>query len=271
MTGTQPPPALALRAVTVGYGAEPVVRDVSLEAGHGQWLAIVGPNGAGKSTVLKAVAGLVPYRGTVTLDGQDVDGLTRADLARTIGYAPQSPVLPDRLTVTDYVLLGRTPHLGALARESTSDLSIVEDALDRLDLHDLAGRRLGTLSGGEAQRAVLARVLVQQTGLLLLDEPTTGLDIGHAQTLLERLDRLRCEDGTTVVTTLHDLTVAAQYADELVLVDRGGAVAAGKPSEVLTAERLRRHYSAEVEVLTTTDGHPVVVPVRKPGDAHSDR
>nr|WP_253854851.1 ABC transporter ATP-binding protein [Prauserella alba] len=235
---------------------------VSLEARRSRWLAIVGPNGAGKSTVLKAVANLVPSQGTVMLDGTDTATLPRKELARRVGYAPQNPALPERLTVTDYVLLGRAPHLGALARESAADVSIVEDALARLDLHELAGRRLGTLSGGEAQRAVLARVLVQRTPLLLLDEPTTGLDIGHAQTLLERLDQLRREDGTTVVTTLHDLTVAAQYADELVLLDRGGVVATGPPSQVLTTERLRTHYAADVDVLTTAAGSPVVVPVR---------
>ncbi|OLT45135.1 ABC transporter [Saccharomonospora sp. CUA-673] len=257
-------PALTLHDVAVSYGSDTVVHDVSLDVLRGQWLAIVGPNGAGKSTVLKAMAGLVPHDGSVTIDGTDVARLSPSERARHIGYAPQSPALPERLTVTDYVLLGRTPHLGALARETAHDLSIVEDALDRLDLHGLAGRRLGTLSGGEAQRAVLARVLAQRTALLLLDEPTTGLDIGHVQTLLERLDRLRTEDGTTVVTTLHDLTIAAQYADELVLVDHGCIVAAGKPSEVLTAERLHEHYAADVEVLTTTDGHPVVVPRRTP-------
>ncbi|TWH20191.1 ABC transporter ATP-binding protein [Prauserella rugosa] len=259
---TGPDPALTLHEVTIAYGAAPVVSDVSLAVGRGQWLAIVGPNGAGKSTLLKAIAGLVEYRGSVTLDSTRIDRLSPSDRARRIGYAPQNPALPERLTVTDYVLLGRTPHLGFLARETAADLSIVEDVLDRVDLRGLMGRRLGTLSGGEAQRAVLARVLAQRTGLLLLDEPTTGLDIGHAQTLLERLDQLRAEDNATVVTTLHDLTLAAQYADELVLVDRGGIVAAGKPSEVLTAERLREHYAAEVEVLTTTDGRPVVAPVR---------
>lgn len=265
MTGTRAATALSLHDVSAGYGAEPVVANVSLEARHGRWLAIVGPNGAGKSTMLKAIADLVPRQGAVMLDGTDTRKLSRRDLARRVGYAPQNPILPERLTVTDYVLLGRAPHLGALARESASDVSIVEDALTRLDLHGLAGRRLGTLSGGEAQRAVLARVLVQHTPLLLLDEPTTGLDIGHAQTLLERLDQLRREDETTVVTTLHDLTIAAQYADELVLIDRGQLVAAGPPSQVLTTERLREHYDADVEVLTTADGHPVVVPVRPAG------
>ncbi|EHR52015.1 ABC-type cobalamin/Fe3+-siderophore transport system, ATPase component [Saccharomonospora marina XMU15] len=254
--------AVWLRGVSAGYGADPVVREVSAEIEPGGWLAIVGPNGAGKSTLLKAIAGLVRHGGEITLHGTASDALTRRRRARLLGYAPQNPILPDGLTVTDYVLLGRTPHLGPLAKEGATDLAIVEESLARLDLRRLARRRLRTLSGGERQRAVLARVLAQRTSLLLLDEPTSGLDIGHAQVLLDRLDRLRREDGTTVVTTLHDLTFAAQYADRLLLLDSGGVAAQGPPAEVLTPQVLRRHYRATVEVLTTTGGHPVVAPVR---------
>ncbi|EHR62518.1 ABC transporter ATP-binding protein [Saccharomonospora cyanea] len=254
--------ALRLDGVGVAYNGEPVVRDVSVALEQGGWLAVVGPNGAGKSTLLKAIAGLVPHAGSITVHGTPTDTLTRRQRATLVGYAAQSPVLPGKLTVTDYVLLGRTPHLGPLARETAADLDIVRETLDRLDLGALAGRELDTLSGGERQRAVLARVLVQRTRLLLLDEPTSGLDIGHAQALLERLDRLRTEDGITVVTTLHDLTFAAQYADTLLLIDGGEVAVAGSGHEVLTAARLRTHYSAQVEVLTTTTGHPVVAPVR---------
>jgi len=167
------------------------------------------------------------------------------------------------------VLLGRTPHLATLAREGSADLGIVSQVLARLDLSELSGRLLRTLSGGERQRAVLARVLAQQAGLLLLDEPTTGLDIGHAQALLNLVDRLRAEDGTTVVSTLHDLTFAAQYADRLLLLDGGSVVAAGTPAQVLTADAVRRHYSAEVELLTTARGHLVVAPSRSTGSAPS--
>ncbi|WP_197321986.1 ABC transporter ATP-binding protein [Saccharomonospora sp. NB11] len=254
--------ALHLDDVSVSYHGAPVVRNVSAELAQGGWLAIVGPNGAGKSTLLKAIAGLVRHTGRITVNGSPTTSLSRRQRAALVGYAAQSPVLPERLTVTDYVLLGRTPHLGPLARESASDLSLVRETLDRLDLGDLAGRELDTLSGGERQRAVLARVLAQRAQVLLLDEPTTGLDIGHAQALLERLDALRTEDGITVVTTLHDLTFAAQYADTLLLLDGGNVVTAGPGRDVLTAARLRQHYAAEAEVLTTTTGHPVVAPVR---------
>ncbi|MEY7972895.1 ABC transporter ATP-binding protein [Saccharomonospora xinjiangensis] len=254
--------ALRLDGVGVAYHGRPVVHDVSVEVEEGGWLAIVGPNGAGKSTLLKAVAGLVAHDGSITVHDAPTGTLTRRQRATLVGYAAQSPVLPDGLTVTDYALLGRTPHLSPLGRESTADLDIVRETLDRLDLGALAGRPLGTLSGGERQRAVLARVLATRTRVLLLDEPTSGLDIGHAQALLERLDKLRTEDGITVVTTLHDLTFAAQYADTLLLLDGGAVVVSGTARDVLTTERLRTHYAAEAEVLTTTGGCPVVAPVR---------
>lgn len=260
--------ALRLADVGAGYGGPPVVRDVSVSVGEGRWLAVLGPNGAGKSTLLKAVAGLVPRTGEVWLGEREAARLSTRERARLVGYAPQSPELPPGLTVTDYVLLGRTPHLRPLAAEGPGDLAVVDDVLARLDLADLAGRRLHALSGGERQRAVLARTLAQRTGVLLLDEPTSGLDVGHAQALLELVDRLRREDGTTVVTTLHDLTLAGQYADELLLLDAGRPVAAGKPDEVLTAPLLARHYGADLEVLRTTEGHPVVAPRRRDPPRH---
>jgi iron complex transport system ATP-binding protein len=201
------------------------------------------------------------YPGRPVLAGQPVSAMTHRERGRRIGYAPQNPSLPAELTVTDYVLLGRTPHLGPLGREGAGDLAVVADVLDRLDLRALAGRRLTALSGGERQRAVLARTLAQRAGLLLLDEPTTGLDVGHAQALLELVDRLRREDGTTVLATLHDLTLAGQYAESVLLLDGGAVVAAGPPTEVLTAERIARHYAATVAVLPTEHG-PAITPVR---------
>ena len=254
--------ALRLSGVGAGYRGRPVVSDVSVDVPAGSWLTIIGPNGAGKSTLLKSIAGLVNSTGEISVGGRLLAELGHRERARVIGYSPQTPALPDGLTVTDYVLLGRTPHLGPLGRESRSDLRLVADVLARLDLSALAGRPLRTLSGGERQRAVLARVLAQQAGVLLLDEPTTGLDVGHAQALLELVDQLRRADGTTVVSTLHDLTLAAQYPDRIVLLDNGVVAAAGAPAEVLTAARLSRHYGARVAVLTAEDGSTVVAPVR---------
>jgi iron complex transport system ATP-binding protein len=254
--------ALTLHNVSAGYGGTPVVENVDIELDAGEWLAIIGPNGAGKSTLLKSIVGLATATGLILLDATPTAALSARARARAIGYAPQIPVLPEGLTVTDYVLLGRTPHLGTLAREGRRDLAIVEQVLERLDLNTMATRLLRTLSGGERQRAVLARVLAQQASLLLLDEPTTGLDIGHAQALLELVDRLRAEDGATVVSTLHDLTFAAQYADRLLLLDNGRVVAAGTPEEVLTKEIIATHYAADVDVLRTERGQLVVAPSR---------
>ncbi|WP_031470705.1 ABC transporter ATP-binding protein [Sciscionella sediminilitoris] len=253
---------LELRGLAAGYGGDDKVAGVDLTVPPGSWLAIVGPNGAGKSTLLKATAGLIPHRGEVSLDGTTLAGLGRRKRARAHAYAPQTPQLPAGLTVTDYALLGRTPYLGPFARESAADLRIVADVLLRLDLSELADRALHTLSGGERQRAVLARALAQQAEVLLLDEPTTGLDIGHAQSLLDLVDRLRTDDGSTVVTTLHDLTLAMLYADTVLLLDSGRAVASGPPAEVLTPEVLWQHYGARVEALRTADGRTVLAPVR---------
>jgi iron complex transport system ATP-binding protein len=256
--------SLRLSDVGAGYGGRQVVGDVSVTVPAGRWLAIIGPNGAGKSTLLKAVAGLAERTGTIHLDDAPADRLSGRARARAIGYAPQNPELPPDLTVTDYVLLGRTPHLRPLGATGPSDLAVVAEELERLDLAGMAGRKLHSLSGGERQRAVLARTLAQRTGLLLLDEPTSGLDVGHAQALLELLDQLRVADGTTVVSTLHDLTLAGQYADELLLLDAGRPVAYGPPAEVLTAPLLATHYNAELEVLTTSSGDLVVAPRRRP-------
>jgi iron complex transport system ATP-binding protein len=254
--------ALTLRNVTARYGAKVVAADVSVEVEPGGWLAIIGPNGAGKSSLLKAIIGVVAHDGQILLDDVPASSLSNRARARAVAYAPQTPQLPDRLTVTDYALLGRTPHLSPLARERRADLRVVSTVLSRLDLGGLAERALHTLSGGERQRAVLARVLAQESGLLLLDEPTTGLDIGHAQALLDLVDRLRREEGATVVSTLHDLTLSAQYASQLLLLDNGKVVAAGRPAEVLTREVIERHYDARVEVLHTADGQLVVAPRR---------
>ncbi|GAB3543160.1 iron complex transport system ATP-binding protein [Actinopolyspora lacussalsi] len=252
-----------LDGLSAGYRGSPVLSDVSTAIGAGGWLGVIGPNGSGKSTLLKAMLGLVHHGGTVTVDGRRVSRLRQRERAKLLGYAPQLPQLPVGMTVTDYVLLGRTPYTGLLGRESTRDLDIVAEVLERLDLIDLAERVLSDLSGGERQRAVLARALAQRTGVLLLDEPTTGLDVGHAQALLDLVDELRHERGTTVVTTLHDLTMAGQYAEHLLLLEHGRVSAEGAPEEVLTTEVLRRHYAARVSILPLPDGSTAVTPVRE--------
>lgn len=253
---------LELDELSAGYRRRTVVGGVSARVESGGWLSIIGPNGSGKSTLLKAILGLVHHRGDVLVDGRAVADLHRRERARLFGYAPQIPQVPVGLSVTDYVLLGRIPHLGPLGRESADDLDVVRDVLRRLDLTALADRALVTLSGGERQRAVLARAIAQRAGVLVLDEPTTGLDVGHAQALLDLVDELRAESGTTVVSTLHDLTLAGQYAERLLLLDEGEVVASGTPAEVLREPVLTGRYAARVSILSAPDGSPIVAPVR---------
>ncbi|WP_088320248.1 ABC transporter ATP-binding protein [Kineosporia sp. R_H_3] len=251
---------LEVQGVGVTLGRARVLDGVDLTVEPRRWTAIVGPNGAGKSTLLRVVAGLQKHDGRVLVDGADVGLLAPRERAARIGYAPQVPVLPDGVAVREYVLLGRTPYHPLLSSARDADREIAQDALDRLDLGPLADRPLRTLSGGERQRAVLARALAQQPRLLLLDEPTAALDLGHAQQLLELVDELRREDGLTVLSTLHDLALAGQYAERLVLLDGGRVVTAGAPGEVLTSSALARHYGATAEVVEGPDGlrvHPV--------------
>ncbi|MGQ4513043.1 ATP-binding cassette domain-containing protein [Streptomyces sp. DW26H14] len=251
-----------------GLGVElagtPVVHAVSCAVPPGGWLALIGPNGAGKSTALRAMAGLARHTGTVRVGGADLGRLRGRERARLVAYVPQAPVLPPEMTVREYVLLGRTAHLGHLARPGGRDRQAAERALTALDLAPFADRRLSALSGGERQRVTLARALAQEPRLLLLDEPTSALDLGHEQHVLDLIDDLRAERGLTVVTTLHDLTVAAQYADTLVLLDHGRVAASGTPAAVVTERLISRVYAARVTVTTEPGGRPVVTPLRRP-------
>jgi ABC-type cobalamin/Fe3+-siderophores transport system ATPase subunit len=249
--------------LTAGYGRTRVLDAVRLTVEPGGWLAVIGPNGSGKSTLLRSVLGFHPHHGQVRIDGVPTSGMPRRDRARSMAYAPQTPVLPEGVTTRDYVTLGRTPHRPLLAAPRGVDRQIVADVMERLGLERMAGRQLTTLSGGERQRAVLARSLAQQPRVLLLDEPTASLDLGHAQQVLDLVDRLRRQDGLTVVSTLHDLTLAGQYADRLALLSEGRVMAEGTPAEVLTAETLSTHYGARAEVVQGPSG-PAVLPVRAP-------
>jgi iron complex transport system ATP-binding protein len=256
--------ALEVDGLGVDLGGAPILRGVDLAVATGEWVTIIGPNGAGKSTLLRAVGGLLRHAGSVSLFGTPSARLRRRERARLVATVAQSPVVPPGMSVLDYVLLGRTPYIPTLGRESAADLAEVRQTLAGLDLSGFADRRLETLSGGERQRAFLARALAQGAPLLLLDEPTSALDIGHQQEVLELVDRLRRERALTVVATMHDLSVAGEYAERLVLLDGGRVAAAGPPHEVLTEELLARHYRAHVRVIPGEQG-PLVVPVRPPG------
>ncbi|MEU8120343.1 ABC transporter ATP-binding protein [Spirillospora sp. NPDC049024] len=249
---------VSVRGLDVALGGRQVLKGVSLDVPAGSWTAVIGPNGAGKSTLLRAVLGLVPSHGEITLAGADLQSLKPRQRARLVAYAPQSPNLPVGMTVFDYTLLGRSPYIPHLGRESARDRAVTGEVLDRLGLTPFAARPLDHLSGGERQRVVLARALAQQTSVLLLDEPTTALDIGHQQQVMELIDRLRLSDGLTVVTTIHDLTLAGQYADGLVLVSEGRVAAAGPPDLVLTRDTVEKHFDARVVVTPGPGGRPIL-------------
>jgi iron complex transport system ATP-binding protein len=255
--------AITVRELSVDLDHVPVLREVSCAVTAAGWLALIGPNGAGKTTLLRAVAGLLPYRGTIRVDGADIGLLRGRGRARVIAYVPQAPVLPPDMTVEEYVLLGRTPYVGYLSSLSRRDREKAAGAAERLDVARFASRRLGRLSGGERQRVLLARALAQEPRVLLLDEPTNDLDIGHQQQVLELVDELRRSQGVTVLSTLHDLTQAGQYAGELALLHAGRIEAAGLAAAVLTEDLIARVYAARVTVTTDAGGHPVVTPVRQ--------
>jgi iron complex transport system ATP-binding protein len=258
--------SLAFEALTVRYGK----RDSGRNAVHafsesvrpGEWLCLIGPNGAGKSSILRAVAGLAASTGDIVVDGSSLRLRTPRRRAELVAYVPQSPELPDDMTGREYVLLGRNPYVAYFGVETAHDHQLVDALLVRLDLVDLAPRRLAELSGGERQRLVIARALAQEAPILLLDEPTSALDIGHQQQALELVDRLRREHGLTVVSAMHDLTLAGLYADRLVLLHQGHTVASGTPAQVLRPETLSEFYGVSVAVHHEPDGTVVIVPKR---------
>jgi cobalamin transport system ATP-binding protein len=230
---------------------------------QGEWVTVIGPNGAGKTTALRAIAGLVEHEGRIRIFGAEADALSRKELARRVAMVPQVPLVPAGITVREYVLLGRTPYVSYFGSERRADHDAADSAIEQLDLQGFASRRVDTLSGGERQRATLARALAQDAPILLLDEPTAALDVGRQQQVLELVDRLRATRGLTVLSTMHDLTLAGQYADRLLLLDGGRLVAAGTASKVLTQALITEHYGAEVEVVDAPGSGFVVVPVRR--------
>lgn len=254
--------ALQAQAISVTIGRARILSEVDLAVTHGSWVAIIGPNGAGKTTLLRALGSIVPFAGQVLINGRAALSSSRKEIARQIALVPQQPETPHELTVAEYVLLGRTPHIGYFATETRADRLAAEGAIARLGLRRFTGRSLGSLSGGELQRVVVARALAQEAPILLLDEPTSALDLGRQQQVLELVDGLRRESRLTVVSAMHDLSLAGQHADRLLLLDRGKVVAEGSPVEVLSEEAIARHYGAEVHVINE-NGSVFVLPRRQ--------
>jgi iron complex transport system ATP-binding protein len=254
--------AVDVNEMSVTLGRAQVVRELSTTVGRGEWVALIGPNGAGKTTILRALAGLVSFTGHVLLEEHPVSTSSRREIARRVALVPQHPQTPPELTVAEYVLLGRTPHIGYLATETRSDRLAAERAIARLALRPFAQRSLGSLSGGELQRVVLARALAQEAPILLLDEPTSALDLGRQQQALELVDSLRRDDELTVVAAMHDLSLAGQYADRLLLLDHGQVVAEGSAREVLSEASIAAYYGASVRVIHE-NGSVFVLPRRE--------
>ena len=254
-----------LESLCVRYDSTTALRDVSDVVAPGEWLGVIGANGAGKSTLLRALAHLVPYEGVVRIDGTNAKPLSRRHFARLVAFVPQKPELPQQMRAIDYVALGRTPHLGYFGVDGEHDRARCASLLERLGLGAKAERTLATLSGGELQRLVLARALAQEAPVLLLDEPTSALDLGRRVEALELVDELRHERGLTVISALHDLTLAAQFATRLLLLHEGSVVATGGPAEVLDETALGHYFGARVRVLRSSDGELVVIPRRQSG------
>ncbi|MDF2797226.1 MAG: ferric citrate transporter ATP-binding protein FecE [Pseudomonas orientalis] len=240
---------LQARQLDIGYGATRIVQDLSFSPPPGKVTALIGPNGCGKSTLLKAFARiLTPQSGSLTLDGQPYTRLSARELACKIAFLPQVLPIPEGVSVRQLVAYGRSPHNSLWGRLSGADRTRVDQALQRMELDTLADRPLSDLSGGQRQRAWLAMILAQDAAIVLLDEPTTYLDISHQVELLDLMRQLSAE-GKTVVTVLHDINQACRYADHLAVMQAGRLVTSGTPEEVLNAELVCRVFDVQVQIL----------------------
>lgn len=246
-------PLFRADSLCVDLGAAPVLRELTFEVEAGEWVGVIGPNGSGKTTLLRTLAGLLPYRGVLTLDGRPLRTWRPRALARRLAFVRQSPPLEFDFTVGEFVLLGRAPHRGWLDPYTKDDRERAQAALATMNLAGYEGRSLGALSGGEQQRVLLAQALAQQAEILLLDEPTAHLDVHHQ---FEGMDRVAAlvRAGRTVLAAFHDLALAARHAHRLLVLDRGRLAAAGPPREVLTAELVRAVFRMEAEVVRSAEG-----------------
>ena len=255
-------PVLTAHGLSFAYNSQPVLHKVSLDLVPGRLIGVIGPNGAGKSTLVRLLSGLLtPQAGEVTLDGRPLARWKRRQLARRLAVVPQSPNLPETFTAGEIVLLGRTPYLGLLSGESPHDRAVARRAMERTQTDHLAHRLIGTLSGGERQRVVVARALAQEPSVLLLDEPTTHLDVNHQFGLIVLVKHLVADYQLAALVILHDLNLASLYCDELILLAEGQIAAQGHPEEVLTQARIGSAYRADVLVMAHPQtGRPVIVP-----------
>ncbi|WP_226436627.1 ABC transporter ATP-binding protein [Rhodococcus yananensis] len=259
----QAQPRLTARNVALGYGDRVIVEDLDLDIPTGVVTTIIGPNGCGKSTLLRALSRLLkPRTGSVVLDGRDVTSMRTRDVARVLGLLPQAPTAPEGLTVADLVARGRHPHQSWIRQWSSDDEGEVSLALTRTGIADLADRPVDELSGGQRQRAWISMALAQGTDILLLDEPTTYLDLAHSVEVLDLVDQLHSELGRTVVMVLHDLNLAVRYSDHLVVMKQGRIVATGAPSEIISVDLLHDVFGLDASVIADpVSSRPLIVPI----------
>ena len=257
--------------LTLAYGNNVVIKELSFHVKPGEMVGLIGPNGSGKSTIIKALSNVIrPDSGRVFIDGRDIARIPRAELARLLGVVPQMSLLPGAFTAFEIVLMGRNPHLGLLQYEGEKDMNITWDAMEKTATQSLAERRIGELSGGEIQRVVIARVLAQEPKSILLDEPTSNLDISHQVEILDLIKRLCRENDLAVLVSLHDLNLASQYCDRLILINNTRVYAQGTPVEVINSDNIREVYGAEGCVYAhPVNGLPTVL--LKAGNILNDR
>ncbi|NOR47424.1 MAG: ATP-binding cassette domain-containing protein [Methanosarcinaceae archaeon] len=252
---------LKVKDMEFSYTSVPVLTDVCLDLAQSEMLGVVGPNGAGKSTLIRCIDRILkPLRGSILLDGEDIQHMSMMETARKFGYIPQSASQVFPATVFDTVLMGRSPHIGW--RSSKKDNEKVLDVLQMLNIEDLAMRDINEISGGQQQRVFIARALAQEPGTLLLDEPTSNLDIQHQLEVMEIIKDLVVKKGISTIMAVHDLNLASRYTDRVIIMKGGRIFAAGTPPDVLTPENIRSVYGVEVEVINRNGGMPYIIPIR---------
>ena len=258
--------AVKINDLTFSYDEEPVLEKINLTIETGKFYGLLGPNGSGKTTLLRAIAGLLDVKtGTILVRDKDLKRFGTRDLAKEMAVVPQNTEVRFGFSVFDLVLMGRAPYLSRFAAEGSKDLRIAQEMMELTDIWRLRDRSINTLSGGEKQRTVIARALTQQTGIILLDEPVSQLDIYHQIEIIKKLKVWNRERGITVVAALHDLNLAAAFCDYLILMNHGKIHSMGTPDEILKRETIKEIYGVEVEIIKTPEsGKPYVVPKLSP-------
>lgn len=235
--------SIEVNQIELTYLQEPVLQRVSFQVAEGEFFIITGPNGSGKTTLLKSITGMEGIqKGNIVINGQDLSEYSRRELARTVAYVPQNPQQDYPFTVQEIVLMGRSPHLGLLETESRADLEQAKRAMEAAQLSHLANRKINQLSGGEKQRVLIARALCQEPSIMLLDEPTSSLDLAHQVLIMDFLEKLQKEENITIIMVAHDLNLASLYGQRILLLKQGQVYRIGSPKEVLTFENLEKVF-----------------------------